>query len=51
MVHACDLCGRRFDYSQLNSQDKLVLDPEGKWKRETTYRCFDCAKEAVLGKW
>lgn len=51
MVHACDLCGRRLDYSQLNPQDKLILDQEGKWKRETTYRCFDCAKEAVLGKW
>lgn len=46
----CDRCGGQFDYSELNPQDKLVLDPAGKWKNERTYRCFDCEKAGLLGQ-
>ncbi len=47
--HVCDRCGGQFEYSELNSQEKQILDPAGKWKTERTYRCFDCEKEALLG--
>ncbi|TMI47982.1 hypothetical protein E6H17_04795 [Candidatus Bathyarchaeota archaeon] len=46
----CDRCGGQFDYNELNSQDKLVLDSSGKWKNERTYRCFDCEKAGLLGQ-
>ena len=46
----CDRCGGQFDYSELNTQDKLVLDASGKWKNERTYRCFDCEKAGLLGQ-
>ena len=46
----CDRCGGQFDYSELNPQDKLVLDTSGKWKNERTYRCFDCEKSGLLGQ-
>ena len=46
----CDRCGGQFDYSELNSQDKLVLDASGKWKTERTYRCYDCEKSGLLGQ-
>lgn len=48
--HVCDRCGGQFEYSELNSQEKQILDPSGKWKTERTYRCFDCEKEALLGQ-
>lgn len=48
-VHICDRCGESFDNSELNYDDKLVLDGSGKWKMETTYRCFECVKKAVFG--
>ncbi len=50
MSHICDLCGQSFDYTELNSRDNLILDTAGKWKTETTYRCFECAKAAFLGR-
>ncbi len=48
--HVCDRCGGQFEYSELNAQEKQILDPAGKWKTERTYRCFDCEKEALLGQ-
>ena len=50
MSHVCDMCGQTFDNIELNSNDKLVLDTAGKWITETTYRCFDCAKQCFLGR-
>jgi hypothetical protein len=47
--HLCDRCGGQFEYSELNAQEKQILDSAGKWKTERTYRCFDCEKEALLG--
>ncbi len=49
MVLVCDRCGDSFDYSELNAQEKMVLDEAGKWKVETTYRCFACVKKAIFG--
>jgi len=49
ITHVCERCGETFDNSELNSDDKMVLDNSGNWKRETTYRCYDCAKKAVFG--
>lgn len=48
--HACDRCGEQFETSELNAQEKQVLDSAGKWKTERTYRCFDCEREALLGE-
>ncbi len=50
MSHVCDICGQTFDNMELNSNDKLVLDTTGKWAKETTYRCFECAKQCFLGR-
>ncbi len=49
LSHVCDLCGGTFDNSELNCDDKLVLDRSGSWKVETSYRCFECVKKAVFG--
>ena len=48
--HVCDRCGGQFESSELNTQDKQILDSSGKWMRERTYRCYDCEKEALLGQ-
>ncbi len=49
MNHVCERCGESFDDSEVNVQDKLVLDGAGRWKTETTYKCFSCVKRDVFG--
>lgn len=48
-MRICERCGENFDDSEVNAQDKLVLDVSGKWMKETTYRCFPCVKRDTLG--
>lgn len=49
MPHICDRCGETFDDSELNIQDRQVLDGAGKWTTETTYRCYSCVKKDTFG--
>src|SRR6266581_8007464 len=48
-MHMCDRCGETFDSTELNVNDKLVLDDSGQWKKETTYRCYSCIKQDAFG--
>ena len=49
MVHLCDRCGETYDSTELNVMEKLVLDDSGRWKKETTYRCYTCIKQDAFG--
>ena len=49
MSHVCERCGGIFDDAELNFDEKMILDASGEWKREITYRCYECAKRAVFG--